>query len=209
MSPKRTPLHAACLATLLATACTTSEPSDMAATATDPETFAEVGAATHEPSLVEREPKAPLVFHAQQGWSVESPSSNMRKAQYRLPRVASDTEDASLIVYFFGGGGGSVQANLDRWGSQFEREDGTPASESMRIHTRSIASCPATLAELSGTYVAETFPGSGETHHKPDWSMRAAIIETQHGPYYVKLVGPRSTVDHWQASYERFLASVE
>jgi len=66
-----------------------------------------------------------------------------------------------------------------------------------------------TEVQLSGTYVAETAPGSGEHLRKEDWRMLAAIIEAQEGPYYIKLVGPRATVAHWEASYREFLSAIK
>src|SRR5882672_4054903 len=49
-----------------------------------------------------------LAFTAQPGWVVEKTTSVMRKAQYRLPHVEKDTEDAALVVYFFSGQGGDL-----------------------------------------------------------------------------------------------------
>src|SRR4051812_45472638 len=55
-------------------------------------------------------------FQPPAAWVTEPTTSNMRVAQYRLPRAEGDTADASLILYYFGQGqGGSAQANLDRW----------------------------------------------------------------------------------------------
>src|SRR2546423_106330 len=44
-----------------------------------------------------------LSFTPQEGWVAETPSSPMRKAQYKLPKQGSDPEDAVVIVSFFGG----------------------------------------------------------------------------------------------------------
>src|SRR5688572_14868402 len=49
-------------------------------------------------------PSNPLRFTAQPGWTVETPASAMRKAQYLLPG-ADGAADASLVVYHFGPGG--------------------------------------------------------------------------------------------------------
>jgi hypothetical protein len=53
-----------------------------------------------------------LKFTVPAGWVAEERTSSMRVAQYRLPKVAGDTEDASLVLYYFGQGqGGSTAAN--------------------------------------------------------------------------------------------------
>lgn len=143
-----------------------------------------------------------LIVTAQPGWVVEQPTSEMRKAQYRLPHVAGDDEDASLIVYYFGGQGGSKEANLQRWASQFEQPDGGSSEDEMQSRTRSINDLEVFDADLSGTYVAETAPGSGERVNKPDWRMLASIVDTKEGPWYFKLVGPTATVTKWESSYD-------
>jgi hypothetical protein len=66
------------------------------------------------------------------------------------------------------------------------------------VHTR----------DLTGSYVAETTPGSGIRVNKPDSRLLAAIVETDAGPYYFKLIGPNPTIEHWEAGFESMLASL-
>ncbi|MBK5257127.1 MAG: hypothetical protein JJE39_13940 [Vicinamibacteria bacterium] len=67
-------------------------------------------------ALLMQAPTAVLKFDAPKEWISKAPSSSMRLADFVLPRVDGDTEDATLTVYFFGAqGGGGVQANLDRF----------------------------------------------------------------------------------------------
>src|SRR5262245_47116563 len=51
---------------------------------------------------------ATLKFDAPSGWVAKTPSSTMRVADFVLPKVATDSEDATLTLYFFGAsqGGG-------------------------------------------------------------------------------------------------------
>jgi hypothetical protein len=149
-----------------------------------------------------------LVFTPAPGWTVETPSSAMRKGQYRLPRAESDSEDASLVVYYFGGQGGSVQANIDRWVGQFEQPDGRASQDVLRSSLRRVNGMDATEIELSGTYVAETSPGSGERLRKEGWRMLAVILQAKEGPYYLKLVGPEATVARWEQSFRAFVDAV-
>ena len=72
---------------------------------------------------------AGLRFEAPSTWISETPSSSMRLAQYRLPGLEGDPEDAELAVFYFGGQGGSVQANVDRWIGQFSNPDGSPVTD--------------------------------------------------------------------------------
>jgi hypothetical protein len=146
-----------------------------------------------------------LAFTAQEGWVVEKPTSAMRKAQYRLPHADKDTEDASLVVYFFSGQGGDVQSNLDRWCSQFEQPDGKASKDVLKNSSRTVNGMTVHEADLSGTYVAETAPGSGEHVRKEGWRMLAAILEAKDGPYYAKLVGPSATIAKWEESFRNFV----
>ena len=151
----------------------------------------------------------PLAFTAQPGWVVETPTSAMRKAQYRLPHAEKDSEDASLVVYFFGGQGGSVQDNIDRWTGQFEQPDGRASSAAVQNSTRTVNEMRVHDVDLSGTYVAETSPGSGQRLRKENWRMLASIVEAKEGPYYAKLVGPSATVAHWEASFRNFVSELK
>lgn len=158
------------------------------------------------------EPAAPgaptLAFTAQPGWVVETPASAMRVAQYRLPAGGSGAGDASLVVFHFGPRAGTLEANLERWASQFEQPDGGDSEERMQRRERTLDGRRVVEVELAGTYVAETAPGSGERVREPDWRLLAAVIESDAGPYYAKLVGPDETVSRWKASFGAFLEAV-
>jgi hypothetical protein len=127
----------------------------------------------------------------------------MRVAEFVLPKAAGDADDAELIVYYFGGTGGSTEANIQRWIGQVEAGSAKPARRNRVVNGLTI-----TEVDVSGTYTAETRPGSGERLNKPNYRLRAAVIETARGPYFVKLVGPQKTVAHWASAYDRFLQSV-
>lgn len=148
-----------------------------------------------------------LVFPAQPGWIEEEPSSDMRHAQFLLPAVPGDGADAQLVVYYFRGGG-SWEANFERWCGQFEQPDGRDSMDVAVQSERTIAGLPARELELSGTFVAETFPGSDERVNNPHYAMIACRIEGAEGSWYPKLVGPERTVKHWESSYRRFLTAV-
>jgi len=151
-----------------------------------------------------------LRFKAPTEWVVEVPSSKMRVAQYKLPANTGEGEDASLVLYFFGtNSGGSIQANLDRWISQIEQPDGSSSAGKAKTETLNVNELKITTIDLSGTYVAETAPGSGTKYSKPAYRLRAAVIETPKGAYYIKFVGPTKTVARWDKSFASYLKSFE
>jgi hypothetical protein len=64
------------------------------------------------------------------------------------------------------------------------------------------------LVDVSGTYVAEVKPGATERFNKPGYRLRAAVVETPRGPYFIKLTGPAATVARWEDSFRAFIASL-
>ncbi len=132
----------------------------------------------------------------------------MRIGEFVLPRADNDAEDASLVIYFFGGTGGSVQANLDRWLGQLTQPDGRRTKDVAKMSSRLINGLSVTSFDATGTYVAEVTPGSPERFNKPGFRMRAAVVQTPDGPYFIKVVGPTRTVTRWDRDFETFLQTV-
>ena len=133
----------------------------------------------------------------------------MRVADFTLPKVAGDPEDATATVYFFGAQqGGSVQANMDRWMSQMAQPDGKPSKSVAKTSSFVSHGLKISAVDVSGTYVAETAPGSGQNLNKPGFRQIAAVVETPGGNYYVKLTGPAKTVAKWEPSYTAFLKTL-
>jgi hypothetical protein len=150
--------------------------------------------------------KSSLKFTVPAGWIEEERTSSMRVAQYRLPKAATDTEDASLVLYYFGPKqGGTSAANVERWISQMKQAEGSsPKQESLEVNGLKV-----TTVDVAGTYVAETAPGSGTFYNKPSYRMRGAVVETPNGNYFVKLVGPEKTVTQWNDSFVSYVKSFE
>ena len=145
-----------------------------------------------------------LTYDAPAAWKVRPPASSMRVAEFVIPRAEGDQDDADVIIYFFGGGGGSVDANIQRWIGQFER---TPGSEPQRS-AFVVNGLKVTTVDVSGRYVAEVRPGATERHNKPNFRMRAAVVETPGGPYFVKFTGPAATVGRGMAAFDAFLKTL-
>lgn len=153
--------------------------------------------------------KSELKFTVPNGWVEEPRTSSMRVAQYRLPKAPGDSEDASLVLYYFGQGqGGSTAANVERWVGQMKQADDSAAKDAKEEHFETNG-LKVTTVDVSGTYVAETAPGSGTFHNNAGYRLRAAVIETSKGSYYVKFVGPEKTVAQWNDSFLGYLKSFE
>jgi hypothetical protein len=152
-------------------------------------------------------PDAGFQFTAPSDWIAETPTSSNRRAQYKLPRVAGDSEDAEMAVYNFPGGGGTPQANVDRWLSQFTKTDGSPAADSAKVVNKKIGSIPVTTVDISGTYAGSMMMQQA-SKGKPNVRMLAAIAETSSGPWFFKLTGPENTVKKHQSGFDAFINSI-
>ena len=152
---------------------------------------------------------AGLTFATPDGWRQSAGGSSMRVAEFTLPRADGDAEDAQLIVYYFGGQGGSVDANIERWVGQMQQPDGRPSTAAARKQTRTVNGLTVTLIDVDGTYVAEMSPGAAARHNKPRFRLRAGVVETPTGPYFIKLTGPSRTIAAAEKAFEQFLGSVK
>jgi len=151
-----------------------------------------------------------LQFKAPSGWISERPTSSMRVSQYQLPAAEGDAESASLVVYYFGQGqGGSVEANLQRWIGQMQTPDGKPANDNAKTENTTANGLKVTLLDVSGTYAGSDMGGGGTSQSKPNYRMRAGVIDTPKGAYFIKLVGPEKTVTRWDQSFQDFVKSAE
>jgi hypothetical protein len=150
-----------------------------------------------------------ISYQAPAGWIKESPSSPMRKDQYRLPGQAGNA-DAELAVFVFPGSGGSVQANIDRWINQFIQPDGSSSQEKAEIKKTSSDGLPVSLVYLTGTHLKGAMGGpmSGASEKLANYALLAAIVETSADPWFFKAVGPQATIDYWRPAFEKFIQSV-
>lgn len=148
-------------------------------------------------------PQRALKWSLPEGWVQKAPSSKMRALEVEVPG------DLKLVVYHFGKGrGGTAQANLDRWLGQIKPADGREAKEVARRSLRLQHRLVIQTLDVSGTYVAETAPGSGKFLNEPGRRLLAAVVSGGDGPYFVKLIGPAAAVEAQAKRYYQFLASL-
>ena len=133
----------------------------------------------------------------------------MRVGQYELPAAEGDAEPASLAVFYFGPGqGGSVEANLDRWMGQIQQPDGGSSNYKPKTEALTVNGMKVTLLDVRGTYAGGDM-GGGSGQPKSNFRMRAGVIESPRGGYFIKLVGPEKTVGKWDESFMAFIKSAE
>jgi hypothetical protein len=143
--------------------------------------------------------------HVPAGWVAEAPQSNMRVAQFSVP-AAGEGDGAAFVVYYFGPGqGGSLEANLERWQSQFSSADGGPVEPDI---TELSGALPATLVSLRGSYARGVGVGpAGDA--LPDRMLLAGVVETPKGNLYPQLHGPAALVAAQQPAFVAFIEGLE
>jgi hypothetical protein len=149
-----------------------------------------------------------LAFAAPAGWQPRPAANSMRIVEFVIPHAQGDAEDGELIVYYFGTGAGTIDANIDRWIGQIQQPDGTATNDKATRTTQTVNGLRLTMVDATGTYVAEMRPGSTDRYNKPGFRLRAAVVETPRGPYYVKMTGPAKTIGAADAAFTAFVGSL-
>ena len=149
-----------------------------------------------------------LTFTAPPAWHSRPAASTMRVAEFVVPKAPGDPEDAEVILYFFGGQSGSVDANIDRWIGQMQEPDGKALKNRATRGATEVNGLKVSTVDVTGTFVAEMRPGATEHFNKPGFRLRAAVVETPRGPYYIKMTGPAKTVAAADGDFKKLLASL-
>ena len=149
-----------------------------------------------------------LQFDAPRDWIKRETSSPMRVAEFDLPRVENDTEDAELVVYYFGGDGGSVALNLERWTNQMLQPDDRPSTDVATTTSFEVSNMLVTVLDVPGIFAAQVHPVSKMRYYKRGFRLKAAVVESPAGPFFFKLTGPDRTVTRWEPTFTALLESV-
>jgi hypothetical protein len=148
---------------------------------------------------------AGLKWTAPAGWK-NLGSQTMRAATYAVPAVAGDKENSECVVYFFGQGqGGPIEANMDRWKSQFQTPDGKPAQA--KIQQRTVNGLAVTTIDVSGAYSGMGGPLTQSKSTLPGYRLLGAILVNPGGNIFLKFTGPAKTVVANQQKFEQLLQS--
>src|SRR5689334_1272177 len=166
-------------------------------------------AVTVAPAEPVRTQAAGLRFSIPSEWVRVPAPSDMRAAQFRVPKTGSDTEDAEAVLFFFGPGqGGGTQENLDRWYGQMTQPDGKPSKDAGIVTIKTVKGIKVTALDLPGTYKGMPAPGQPAVA-KSGYRLLAAAIEGEGGPWFMRVVGPDATVKAAKPGFDALLESVE
>ena len=132
-----------------------------------------------------------LKLNVPEAWKQKPQAAGMRVAEFKVPAVGDDKEAGEFVVFFFGKtGAGGVQANVERWIGQVEEE-----GRKVTMVSGESTNGKYTLVDLTGAYNKSIGPPiAGNKKRLPDWRVINVAIETDGGPYYLKLDGPAKTI---------------
>ncbi len=133
-----------------------------------------------------------IVYDLPSGWKAIAPTSE------RLVnlRPAGDPE-ASCYLSFLPGGAGGLEANVNRWRTQFGAEP-LGGAEVAALPTHAMLGRDATLVEAEGT-----FTGMGETAPRAGFRLLGLVVSEPSGSLFLKFTAPAGLVE---LERERFLA---
>jgi len=138
------------------------------------------------------------------GWKEEDPENKMRLFQAAVPKVGEDKEDAQLVIFKMSGAGGAEETlkrwQTNQWGGQDSMEE--------RREVKTKAGAEATLAVFSGTYTAMDF-APDKKEPRENFMMLGGILPTVEGTFYIRLIGPRATVEAQREAFESMVKSLE
>jgi hypothetical protein len=139
-----------------------------------------------------------LKFQRPAAWQWVQVNSPMRKAQLKVP--GAKDQNAEVVFFHFGPGqGGGIDANAQRWMSQFQSKEGAG-----KVERKEIAGRPVAFVTTEGTY-RSGMPGGPSTLLEDHALLGAIIEDPAGGDVFVKMTGPKELV---QAQREAFLAFV-
>jgi len=123
-------------------------------------------------------------------WKAETPSSSMRRAQYRVPGPGGDAE---CVVFYFGPGqGGDASSNAARWASQFRAPEGGGPAPAPKTAGLRVGDLEVTTVDVEGTYAGGV--GGAATGGKHGYRLVGAIVAGPDANWFFKLTGPGKTV---------------
>jgi hypothetical protein len=165
-----------------------------------PDTTASTTTTTTTSSTAASSAKAPfdVTWTKPASWTTE-PSVGMRKATYRIAKVAGDTEDATLSVIV---AGGSIEDNVARWRSQFDSPHDVTRKDAK------VGDLGVNIVEMHGTYTGGGMMVGESPDPRPGWTLLGAIVQTSPQPYFFKMLGPDKTIAAARPDFQALVDSI-
>lgn len=138
-----------------------------------------------------------FAYELPEGWQ-KLPASGMRLIDLRLE--SDPTFEVSLVI--LGGSGGGTLANVNRWRRQVGQAAAVDLSE-LDLQTKKVMRQDAVYVELTGPYQGMSGP------RIEDGALFGAMITNNVGTAYIKMTGPRSTLEAERENFLTFMESLD
>lgn len=147
-----------------------------------------------------------LTWTPPSGWTVEPPSSTMRRAQYR---VSGPGGDAECVVYYFGPGQGGTPMDVAQlWADQFTQPDGRPSRDLLETRTIAVNGITVLMSAISGTFASGSTMGGQSPETLPGYMLLGAAAEGPDTNWFFKFTGPQATVEAQRVAFEEMIGSL-
>jgi hypothetical protein len=143
-----------------------------------------------------------ITFSRPAEWAWVTPSSSMRKAQLSIPGINPSAAAEVTFFHFGAGGGGDTDSNVKRWLAQFKSAPGAEKVEEKKIGNRKV-----TVVSTEGVF-SSGMPGAAVSAQE-NYALLGAIMEDAGGTVFIKVTGPKATVQAATPKFFEFLASAK
>jgi hypothetical protein len=138
-------------------------------------------------------------------WEVKKPRSRIVQYEFAAP-VAKDDKIPGRVTIM--GAGGSIDDNLNRWMGQFVQTDGKTTKQHTKVTKKELTVGVLHVVDITGTFMDRAGGPftRAPTVKREGYRMLGAIIVTpKSGQYFVKLYGPKATIESHAAGFRKMV----
>lgn len=167
-----------------------------------------------------------IVLPVPKQWKSEEPKSRIVQYEFSAPvsqdkdqnkdkaeQQKADGKASELARITIMGAGGGVDANLERWYTQFEQPGGGSTKDKAKLEKFEAGGQTVHYVDVSGTF--KDTMGAGPFSGKPavlreDYRMLGAIIATEElGQYFIKITGPAEVLEELDEGFKKALKELK
>lgn len=147
-----------------------------------------------------------VTMKAPESWEKKTPRTRIVDFEFAAPMAEGDDTAARVTVM---GAGGSVEANIDRWIGQFSQPDGRSTKDRTKTEKFEVSGSTVHVVDISGRFKDQPGPFAPAVY-RDEYRMIGAIVVTDKlGQYFIKMYGPKATVEKNAKAFREMLDSLK
>ncbi|MCA9226144.1 MAG: hypothetical protein KDA47_11060 [Planctomycetales bacterium] len=147
-----------------------------------------------------------VTMNAPESWEKKTPRTRIVDFEFAAPTAEGDDTAARVTVM---GAGGSVEANIDRWIGQFSQPDGRSTKDRTKTEKFEVSGSTVHVVDISGRFKDQPGPFAPAVY-RDEYRMIGAIVVTDKlGQYFIKMYGPKATVEKNAKAFREMLDSLK